>query len=125
MIVGFGSNEADFEAAEERAFREKFRDEFAKWPADYITPDFTSIMRDWVAKRASALRNEAAGYKEADEYPDRYSSYFVNVLDSPSYIVAIMKFTHSNRKHSMSPDGWGALWTERCFFVDVQKPDNV
>jgi len=125
MNVGFGSTEADFEAAEESAFREKFRDACASNNAGYVTDELVMEMRQWVALRASLLRKAADDYKSAEEYPDRYSSYRVTVLNDANHIVAIMRFTHINRRHAMSPDGWGAMWTNRCFFVHVNEPEKL
>jgi len=119
LFIGFGSTEADFEAAEERAFRESFRDACANNDAGYVTDELVAELRKWVDRRAGTFRDVAEQYKTSDNHPDRYSSYRAAVLHDASHVAAIMKFTHINRKHAFSPDGWGALMTERCFFIHI------
>ena len=71
--------------------------------------------------RGEEFRAKADEYKSASTYPDRYSYYWVTVVHGASDIVALFNFTHVNRRHALSPDGWAAMMNKRTF--DVQSYD--
>lgn len=119
MIIGFGSTEKEFEDSVEKAIREYALGVF-KGDEQFVSDATAKYVHQWVEHRAKQLRMEADEFKIASEYPDRYSYYFSYVLHDASRIVLVLKFTHINRRHAMSPDGWGAMWTERL--VHIERP---
>ncbi len=118
ITIGFGSIERQFEEDEEAAIRAHCKDVFGKQlDPHYLTEDSVDNVRDFVAKRSKALRREADENKTAADYPDRYSYYWPVVLSDASRVVVILRCSHINRRHAMSPDGWAMMQTERLIHV--------
>lgn len=128
FIIGFGSIEKQFEQSEEEAFVAFAADEYRKESEGYVTDDLAAKVRDWFAKRALESQERADAYKDAPNYPDRYSRYWVTVMDDASNLVAIVRFHHINRKHALSPDGWAVMQTKRIFHVsttdELRRPES-
>jgi len=119
IILGFGSTEQQVEQHEEEAIKEFVSAVFLEMGCDYFTAKMVERVRKWCDERASSSRTEAEQYKDAVDYPDRYSSYWATVLDDASNIVVILKFHHINRRHAMSPDGWALLQSTRLVHVST------
>ena len=114
ITFGFGSTETNFENAEIKAFREFCLIEYRRMECDYITGDLFKSCRAWLIMRAKELTDKRDGFKDAAEYPPRYSAYSPTVLHDASHIVAIFRFAHVSRHHAFSPDGWALMSTEVC-----------
>lgn len=122
IVLGFGSTETAFEKQEMEAFVDYVHERYADIP--YMTDAFVNEIRSWLDARAKTYRETAGGYKEAEAPPSRYSYFWPHIASSASCIVAIFKFSHINRRHAMSPDGWAMLQSERTarvFGWDVQQ----
>ncbi len=118
LILGFGSTETAFEAAEENAFNRAVLEMFREsGEAHFFTPEVIEKVGKWLDKRAREYRAKDVEYKTATDFPERYSYYYPHVLGDASHIVAVVSFSHINRRHPMSPDGWALLSTKRCFCV--------
>lgn len=118
MIIGFGSTETAFEADEERAFLDYVTDAFFEIGDGYVSKALHERAEAWLKDRAAALMADADRYK-AGEHPDRYSYYFPSVLSDGSRLIATVKFHHINRRHALSPDGWGLLETTKFFHFEA------
>jgi hypothetical protein len=117
MMIGFGSTEQDFEAAEKAAIIEYVEKEYRDQELGYFTDEFCKQVSDWLSKRAKSHRDDAEHNRTAPDYPIRYSRYWSHVVSDASYIVPILRFHHINRKHALSPDGWGMMATEMVFSI--------
>jgi hypothetical protein len=117
VILGFGSTETEFEAAEEAAFIERVTQTYAKQTSGYFTDEFVKAVETWVEDRAKELRAVAKSYEKAETFPDRYSYYYPYIAQSASDIVLIANFQHINRRHALSPDGWALMQNKRLFHV--------
>lgn len=110
IILGFGSNEKDFEE-KERKFVEEFIEENKTKEDGWAT--FSDEMVIELERSLKERRNEYHKlrdlYKDSKEYPDRYSSYYETVLHDLHNIVVIFDFSHINRRHAMSSDGWAMM----------------
>ena len=118
IVLGFGSTEQDFEAEEERAIRDYIERRYNEAGLNYFTDTFVESVRAWLKERAAALRAKEAEYKDAAEYPTRYSYYWPVVVADASYIVVILRIHHINRRHAMSPDGWALMLTKPMFLIE-------
>lgn len=117
LVLGFGSTETAFEAAEETAFIEFVTEQYKARKLSYLTDELVRDVEQWVADRTAHLRAESKKNDTAVDYPDRYSYYSGNVAASASAIVLIANFMHINRRHGMSPDGWALMQNKRLFDV--------
>ncbi len=123
VVLGFGSTEMTFEKQEMEAFVAHVYERYKAMDIPYMTDEFVTEMGLWLGTRASTYREAADGYKEAETPPSRYSYFHPHIASSASCIVAIFKFSHINRLHAMSPDGWALFQNERTahvFGYDVQ-----
>jgi hypothetical protein len=115
IILGFGKTEEDFEE-QERRFVEGFLIERMAGNKDAIFSDeIVEDLRKALKERADEYRRLDREYHDATEYPDRYSTYYFTVLSDVCDLVVIFKFSHINRRHAMSPDGWALFGTKRVF----------
>lgn len=116
IILGFGSTEKEFEK-QERKFVEDFINEHKKIEDGWcVFPDeMIEVLRKTLKERRNEYHKLRDSYKEAKEYPDRYSSYYETVLGDLHNIVVVFEFSHINRKHTLSPDGWGLLCSEQVY----------
>ncbi len=117
LMIGFGRTEEDFEQAEITAFKEFAEDRLHGEP--YVTPEALKEITDWAENRGKEFREKSDAYREADKFPSRYSYFYPHVMSSASYVAVILKFSHINRRHAMSPDGWAMLSSERAAWVKV------
>jgi len=117
LVIGFGSAEKAFEEAEEFAIREFVASSYKEMGCEYITPELTRRVDDWCKERAQRYQQKADEYRDAADHPDRYSRYWATVLDNASHIVVILTFHHINRRHALSPDGWGMMEAERLVHI--------
>jgi hypothetical protein len=117
MMIGFGSTEEAFEAAEEKAFEEFVADCAREHCPDYFTKEFHEIVSAWLADRAQAFKTVAEAHDKAENAPSRYSYYYPYLMDDANYALAVVKFMHVNRRHALSPDGWALMQSERIFKV--------
>jgi len=118
MIIGFGSTETNLQNKLQDEITKYVCDLYVKEKPDYISDAFVEKVTKWVNKKAEESRESAAGYKTAEKFPDRYSSFYATVLKDASHIVFILKFSHINRRHAFSPDGWAMLQSEQFFYID-------
>lgn len=121
FVLGFGQTEIDYQKDLQEEFRGYVEREFAACPEDYFDSEFTKRISKWAEHQATDSRIQADRYRKAANFPDRYSSYYVNVLGDANHIVFIVRFTHINRRHGLSPDGWASFQTKACFFVDASE----
>jgi hypothetical protein len=119
IILGFGSTETEFEEQERQFVEDYLEKNKKKVDEQYEWYTFTYECIDGLNKalkeRSEEYKRLDASYKEATEYPDRYSSYYFTVLHDCNYIAVRFNFCHVNRRHALSKDGWGAMWTEPVF----------
>ena len=113
FVIGFGKTETDFERQEIEAFEEYARSRFVGRGEGYITSQYVEDVNVWMDERAKACRDQASKHDKAADPPSRYSYYYPHIASSASAIVAIFKFSHINRRHAMSPDGWALMLNER------------
>lgn len=117
-MIGFGSTEAAFEAAEEAAIIEYAHAAYKRLECSYVTDDLAKDIERWIGVRAEASRTKDADYKEAKEYPARYSCYWTSVASNGHELFVKLRFIHTNRRHGLSPDGWAATRTKRIVHID-------
>lgn len=117
IIIGFGSTETSFEAAEEAAFAQAVEELYRESGDAYFSQETIAKAGKWLDKRAAEYRSKDAAYRVASDFPERYSSYYPHVLGDASHVVAVITFHHTNRRHPMSPDGWALMATKKCFCV--------
>jgi len=117
FILGFGSTEKDFEKKLESKITEHVLAEFEKTDKLYFRDSFVDKINGWIEALSEESRKEAESCKKAIDYPDRYSSFYSNIIANASYIVFIIGFHHINRRHAMSPDGWALMTNEITFNV--------
>lgn len=116
-MLGFGSTEKRFIQKEvdfvDDYIAENFDDE-------WFEEDFVDDLTDVLEKRAKEYREKSDEYKEAEEYPQRYSYYYVNILHDVSDLCVIFRFSHINRNHALSPDGWAMMNSDKVFHAKVR-----
>lgn len=121
IAIGFGSTEQEFEEAERKAFEEYVSRRYLEMECRYITDELVEDVAKWLKERADGYHDKAAQYKASDEYPARYSYYWPHLIWGATDIIARISFHHINRRHALSPDGWGLMVTKRLF--DIQSLD--
>lgn len=117
IAIGFGSTEQAFESAEEKAFEDFVTRSASEQRLDYFTKEFHGLVSGWLEDRARAFKSVSEAHDKAQSPPPRYSYYYPYLLDDANYMIAVVKFMHINRRHALSPDGWGLMQTERIFKV--------
>ena len=124
VVLGFGRTEHEFEEQEFK-FVEQFLIEKANsFVGDKINFDFSDELilelEQKLKERESHFKQLDEEYKTSKEYPNRYSTYFFNVLtDKYSDLCVVFKFSHISRNHTMSPDGWALLTTKKVYYADI------
>lgn len=119
VAIGFGSTEQAFEAAEEQAIREHIEQRYSELALDYFTDAFVKEISEWVKERGAELRAVSVRYKNAADYPSRYSEYWPIVISDASHIVVILTILHVNRRHGLSPDGWATMRSKPVFLFEA------
>lgn len=116
-MIGFGSTETAYEQREMTCFREFLHQCI---DADgYVSEEIEEEVKAWVEARSKRERDKVASYNKSDQYPDRYSSYYVDVAFNANSVFASFKFTHIHRKSPLSTDGWAAIYPKRLFHFSV------
>ena len=119
IILGFGETEKRHEETLEKQMRDHVADEFAKESECYFSGEFVKKTKEWASELAKQSQEVADEYRHALDYPSRYSSFYCHTLGDANHIVFIISFHHINRRHALSPDGWGMLASKRVFDVYV------
>lgn len=112
IVLGFGSTEKGFEEAEISDFRAFCEAEYHRQNCEYVTDELAAACEKWLDARAADYRRDADKFRKAEDYPGRYSYFWPTVLHDASHIVAIFRFSHINRRHALSSDGWAMMQTE-------------
>ena len=117
FAIGFGSTEQSVEENEIEAIREFCVEEYHRLDLNLIDTEFAKHIEQWVDARGKESRAVAERYKDAETYPNRYSSFYPTVLHDASNLVVILRFAHYNRRHALSPDGWALMTRDRTEVV--------
>ena len=105
LILGFGSAEV---STAKRIIAE-CADAAAEKRGGEIKVAFDAVASKYAAVEAANSKLDAA------TSPDRYSTFWASIIptfgwtDDEQSFVAIFHFLHINRRHAMSPDGWGCM----------------
>ena len=119
LAVGFGSTEEAFEQEAEKAATDYIDSRLAQSDLTFFDDDLVKDVSKWLGETAAALRAKAQEFDNSLDPPDRYSYFWTRVASSASDIVVIFTFMHINRRHALSPDGWGLLRTTRLVHVST------
>lgn len=117
IILGFGDTEKRFEEKLESQMWDYVADEFSKESETYFTDNFIKRVKEYADGLAKESQRQCDEYKVAADYPHRYTSFWCYTLGDCNHIVFIISFHHINRRHAMSPDGWGMMKSKRLFDV--------
>lgn len=118
IVLGFGSTEEEFEK-QEMDFVHSFLQKEAELTNDFVFSDDLLVRLEHALKeRAEEYRRLDGEYKNAEVYPNRYSTYYVYLTANATLLCVQFIFGHTNRKHPMSPDGWAYMQTTRYFNAD-------
>lgn len=120
MIIGFGSTETALESQIEKELSDLVERQYQDESSDYFNDDFVALIKALADDMASESHRESDKYREAEKFPDRYSSFWIYTLGDRNHIAFIVTFHHINRRHAFSPDGWAMMRTERTFSVAHQ-----
>lgn len=122
IAIGFGSTETAFEE-QERQFVQDFvnehKDEIDGWCT--FSDEMVAELKKVLKERRDEYHKIRDEYRTAETYPDRYSSYYETVLSDLHNIVVIFDFSHINRRHVMSTDGWGLLCTTETYLFKANR----
>ena len=116
-IVGFGVAEDRAENEEFDRIKEFAEAEYIRLGCEYVTDELAKSVERFVRERDAELKAIADGYTTAETYLTRYSYFWPTVLHDASHIVCILRFSHINRRHPFSPDGWAMISTGPCRVV--------
>jgi SpoVK/Ycf46/Vps4 family AAA+-type ATPase len=118
-VVGFGSTEK----AKEEAIIDQITDWWTSRFGD--DPNFDGFEEDpvkeftvWLEGLEREHEAAAAKYKDAAEFPGRYSTFHCRVAYNYYDLMVVLKFMHTNRHHALSPDGCAAMRTKRIHHID-------
>lgn len=117
FAIGFGSIEVERERAEREAIEEYIKQACAERGEHYVSHELAENVSQWLSVRAKASRMESDSYKDAESFPDRYSSFYSDTAHNASRIFVRISWSHINRRHGLSPDGWAMLQNEQVFCV--------
>lgn len=115
IVLGFGSSEQERQKVE-TDFVDSFISE-ARGQDAYFTPWLIAQLEEVLKLRAAEADRLYEQYKTGD-HPDRYSTFRATVLKDASNVVVIFHFSHINRCHPLSPDGWAAMYTTILHLVE-------
>lgn len=122
IILGFGKTEEDFES-QEIGFVQEFiknkRDTHGGKYSFYVTDDIVIELSKAIGDRKKHYDELNKEYKDSSQYPERYSTFYFTVLDDAGNVVVIFTFHHINRRHPMSPDGWGLMISKRICHINI------
>lgn len=117
IVLGFGSTEISIEDAEQKAFVQFVSGLRSRCAYGYFSDEIINETRAWLEARAKLSRDEAKTHDNNDDPPGRYTSFYARLVASVNDIVAIFDFSHINRKHAFSDDGWVMCQTTRLCHV--------
>lgn len=120
IVIGFGKSETDFEKQEFQALREHLIEFKNSSGISYFDDAFEKSANDFLEKRCANYDAKRDEYNGAKEYPSRYSTYYFDVLRSANNLCVVMRFSHINRRHALSPDGWAMLNNHAVFHIWAQ-----
>lgn len=119
IILGFGSTEKEFEK-QELDFVREFVAEKAKGDDDFHFSDYSvDELGTAIDARAEEYARLDKSYKDAADFPGRYSMFRFTVLHDLFNVCVIFDFWHTNRKHPMSKDGWALLRSKEVLHLDA------
>lgn len=118
MMIGFGSTEIKYEQEIEGALFNYAEELYSVCEQSYFDDELIENFKKHVDSLAVNSRNKADAYKMDAEHPDRYSSFYAYVLGDCNYLMVNLSFSHINRRHAMSPDGWAMMSNKRCVAID-------
>jgi len=121
IILGFGSTEEDFEKQEMKFVDEFLKGNFkGKGSGDISFDDkIVNELEKQLKKREKYFHEKDEEYKTAKEYPDRYSTYYFDIVWNVCTLCVAFQFSHTNRRHALSPDGWALLQTRNVYYADI------
>lgn len=125
ITLGFGDTEKRFENKLENHFRDYVVEKYNEENLGYFTEDFCKRMAKWADEQAKESQEIDASYKKAETYPDRYSQFWVSTVWDASNLVFVVSLIHTNRRHALSPDGWGAMTSDLCFCVKTWDAERI
>lgn len=118
MIIGFGKTETDIENSFEKAFIDEAKRLYMGQENNAFSDDMIAAIKTWADRASKESQEMADSFKDAAEYPDRYTRFWCYVLGDCNHICLIVSFHHINRRHAFSPDGWAMLQSKRIFEID-------
>jgi hypothetical protein len=92
-------------------------DLFSNESDDFFSTPFNRAVVTWLDKLGHGHRDAAKQHETDPAHPERYSYFWPYVVADANYIVFIIKFSHINRRHPASQDGWAMMQTERLFYI--------
>jgi len=124
IILGFGKTERNFEQQEFSFVEEFIKEKVKEFVGDKykfkFSDDFVKELNEKLKERKEHYDKLRDEYETATEYPDRYTTYHFTVLtDTYSSLCVVFRFSHINRKHALSPDGWALMETKRVYYADI------
>lgn len=122
IVLGFGKTEKDF-VIQEFDFVEEFLQERSNTFTDKYDFGFSDGLIDELnvslSERKEKYDQLAKEYKTAENYPERYTTYYFDVLHSVGNLCVVFVFSHINRHHPMSPDGWAMFGEKKVYHANV------
>ncbi len=118
IVLGFGETEKRYESELEDKIRAYIDEHYYEQPESYFTESFKSDIKTWVDALSKESRELSDVYKTSEDHPERYSYFFPTTIGDSSHLVFIISVHHINRRHPLSPDGWGMMKSELLFYVD-------
>ncbi len=125
IILGFGDTEKRFEEKLEAQMWDYVADELTKESDKYFTDEFVKKIKAYADGLATESQRLSDEYKTATDYPHRYTRFWCYTLGDCNHIVFIITFHHINRRHALSPDGWGMMESKRVFDVYSHDAERV
>ena len=108
FILGFGQSEIDTAKS------------IIKECYDAIINDMENA-KEIIDSIKKKYKDQSDKYGEMKKYdaPERYSTFWANIMPIKydMYFVCHFSFTHINRRHALSPDGWACLQTKWILFL--------
>lgn len=122
IIIGFGKTETDNQIDETKQLAESIKG--IKRKVSYFEEEYINRVQEILDIRCNELEKLYKEYKTSREYPQRYYSLSARVnAYSVVEIYIGLKFTHINRQHPFSLDGWGA-WFPESYILRVQNYED-
>lgn len=113
-MIGFGSTEKEYASLIKGQILDFIS---ANVPSDGFDDQFIESVECYAKEMAEDSRKQADSYKTDINHPERYSSFYSTVLGNNGTLFVRLEFSHINRKHPMSPDGWAMMQDHETFSV--------